>query len=116
MHESSIELASVTRRCDEALDGWKLRNNERQNVLTCDIASNEAGAAVALETRLRYIVDIDQTGRALLGEGLLLPIWLRVPQTVFGGMSPLELMVSHVNGLRLVRLTLVREQLDRVVC
>ena len=113
MYETVIELDMATRRCADAIDAWNLDAEEREGVIRCGIGIDEPGAAVALETRLRHIVDVDRAVERLVGCASLLPLWLRLPQDAFGGLSPLDLMLSHTAGLRQVRQLLVRECLER---
>lgn len=113
MLESAEELDAATRRCADALNDWGLDDGERKQVLACGIGSEEPGAAVALETRLRHIVDVDRSIWPLVGRASLVPVWLRLPQEALDGLSPLELITAHPAGLRHVRQMLVRERLER---
>jgi len=112
MLESMIEADGAARRCAYALDDWGLNEEERGQVLTCGISSGEPDAAVALETRMRHIVDVDRSMAPLVGGGSLVPVWLRLPQAALEGLTPLELIVAHPAGLRHVRQLLVRERLE----
>lgn len=113
MLESVTEHRMAAQRCIGTLDDWGLNAQEREAVVSCGIGRDEPGAAVALETRLRHIVDVDRSAGALVGRASLLPVWLRLPQDALDGLSPLELITSHVAGLRHVRQLLVRECLER---
>lgn len=113
MFESSVEADHVNRRCGSALDGWGLDVEERRNVLACGIGHDEPGAAVALETRRRHIVDVDRAVGSLVGRESLVPLWFRLPQDALDGLTPLELIIAHVAGLKFVRGMLLREQLER---
>ncbi len=113
MLECAIELDAVTRRCAEALDDWGLDEDERRQVIACGIGSDEPGAAAALETRMRHIVDVDRSIWPLVGRASLVPMWLRLPQEALDGLSPLELILAHPSGLRHLRQLLVRERLER---
>ncbi len=110
---STIEHDMAARRCADSLAEWGLSEDERESVVTCGIGSDEPGAAVALETRLRQIVDVDRSAGALVGRASLLPVWLRLPQDALEGLTPLELITAHVDGLRHIRRLLVRELLER---
>ena len=113
MFENRIEAGLVTRRCEAALDGWALDAEERHGVQVCGISPCEPGAAVALETRARHLVDVDRSVAALVGHEALMPLWLRLPQEGLSGMSPLDVMLAHQSGLRFVRRLLLSEQLSR---
>lgn len=113
MLESIVEHGMAVQRGVDALADWGLSAEEREAVVTCGIGPDEPGAAVALETRLRHIVDVDRSVGSLVGRASLLPLWLRLPQDALDGLTPLELITGHVAGLRHVRQLLVRERLER---
>ncbi|HEX4694468.1 MbcA/ParS/Xre antitoxin family protein [Sphingomonas sp.] len=113
MIEGVVEADHAARRCGGALDDWGLDETERWTVKTGGISSEEPGGAVALETRQRHIVDVDRSMAMLVGRASLVPVWLRLPQDALDGLTPLELMTSHVAGLSHVRRLLVRERLER---
>ena len=113
MLEAITEHDMTAKRFADALSDWGLTDQERDGVATCGIGPGEPGAAVTLETRMRHIVDVDRTAGALVGRASLLPVWLRLPQDALEGLTPLELITSHVAGLRHVRQMLVRERLER---
>lgn len=113
MVEAIVEVEMAGRRCSSALAEWGLSDDEREGVLKCGIDREETGAAVALETRMRHIVDVDRSVGLLVGRASLLPVWLRLPQEALDGLTPLELIMGHVAGLRHVRQSLVRERLER---
>ncbi|TPG15781.1 DUF2384 domain-containing protein [Sphingomonas koreensis] len=113
MHASIFEHGMAIQRSADALADWGLSEEECEAVVTCGIGCDEPGAAVALETRHRHIVDVDRAVGALVGRASLLPLWLRLPQDALDGLTPLELITGHVAGLRHVRQLLVRERLER---
>jgi hypothetical protein len=113
MHASFVEQGMAIKRSAEALADWGLSKDECEAVVTCGIRRDEPGAAVALETRHRHIVDVDRAVGALVGRASLLPLWLRLPQDALDGLTPLELITGHIAGLRHVRQLLVRELLER---
>jgi len=49
----------------------------------------------------------------LMGHTSLVRLCLRLPQDAFAGLTPLELVMSHVAGLQQLRRLLVRERLER---
>lgn len=113
MRECLIEADYCKRRCMAALDDWGLNTSERWALETGGVSEDEPGGAVALETRQRHIVDVDRSMALLVGRASLVPVWLRLPQDALDGLTPMELMTSHVAGLSHVRRLLVRERLER---
>lgn len=113
MLESNIEVRQALSRCQATLDDWGLSAAERRAVITGGISKKEPGAAAALEKRQRHIVDVDRAVAELMGHTSLVRLWLRLPQDAFAGLTPLELVMSHVAGLQQLRRLLVRERLER---
>lgn len=112
MIENWIEAGHSDQRCRLALDDWGLDPAERRQALACGITAGEPGGAVALDTRRRHLVDVDRAVAGLVQRASLVPVWLRLPQEALDGLSPIELILAHPSGLRLVRDLLVRERLE----
>lgn len=113
MLESLVEVDGMNSRCTTALDGWCLNAEERRAVLSCGVGPDEPGGKVALETRMRHLVDVDRAAYSLVQRDTLVPSWLRLPQDAFGGLTPLEAIIAHESGLRFVRGMLRQEMLER---